>query len=443
MALAFFVLAEMWLLSARKLFASSLRRCSGVASVGPVKTALVSDEQLVVEGWVTGLRKLKQTTFVDVTVAGDDRHKRVQLVLSSAEKPEDLRLGCAVRASGRVAPSRRQRDCSVTMSTDLIVEQMEVVGRCEPEVEDIAWFSAKPSPLSPGSDQARRKMHLRPRLASFAALLRLRSQLTLAIHDFFAREEGFTCVHTPIITTNDCEGGGESFLVKAENSQSTRHLSEFWMVEAEVAFCDDLSQLLDLIEALWKHLTKKVVLENPVAFKEAFHGPVEAANRKLEELRRMSVEKFERLKFSDALTLANKLVVDERGDGMQLSRQQELVVAEQVGRRPVFVTDWPSGSKPFYARTCRDSGLVQAVDLLVPGVGEICGGSLRENDVDALKRRMGPCPGLQWYLKLRRYGYAPTAGFGLGLERYLQSVLDVPSVKDCIAFPRWPHHCQA
>lgn len=329
--------------------------------------------------------------------------------------------------------------------------------------------------------------HLRPRTNLYGAVFRTRSRMAYAIHRFF-QERDFIHVHTPIITASDCEGAGEMFRVttlpddkiacdaldffgkrafltvsgqlegetfacalsniytfgptfRAENSNTSRHAAEFWMIEPEVAFCD-LAGDMDLAEALVKFLVREM-LEHHDGDLEVFTKFVDKSLR--ERLEFVAERPFERVSYTRAVELLQASGVAFEHPvayGLNLQSEHERWLTEQHFKQPVTVFDYPKEIKPFYMRLNDDGRTVTAMDVLVPGIGEIIGGSQREERMDLLTARMQemqiPAEDLYWYLDLRRYGSAPHAGFGLGFERLVQYLTGMGNIRDVIPCPRAP-----
>lgn len=336
--------------------------------------------------------------------------------------------------------------------------------------------------------------HLRARSNTFSAVFRLRSVVSFALHKFF-QEKGFVYVHTPIITTSDCEGAGEMFNVttldlkniplnekkeidyqkdffgqragltvsgqlngetmamafkniytfgptfRAENSNTARHASEFWMVEPEIAFAD-LKMDMNLAEEMIKYLITYVLRELPeeMAFFNQFIDTT-----LLEKLNKLKDSEFKQLTYTEAVAILEKS--GKKFDypvkwGIDLQTEHEKYLTEEVFQGPVFVTDYPKEIKAFYMRVNDDQKTVAAMDLLVPGVGEIIGGSQREERLEILENRMREVnlspEDYWWYLDLRRYGGVKHAGFGLGLERVLMYLSGMQNIRDVLPFPRTP-----
>lgn len=436
---------------------------------------------LDVKGWVRTRRDNKDISFIEVN-DGSCR-QNLQVVAAStmpafASLVRKLTTGCAVRFSGRLtaSPAREQ-------AVELQADDLEVYG----------WAPAESYPLQKkrhSLEFLRDLNHLRPRTNSIGAVMRIRSSLALAVGQFF-QAQGFTQIHTPVITTSDCEGAGEMFTVttldptgkgagrpytedffgrqagltvsgqleaeayalalgrvytfgptfRAENSNTSRHLAEFWMVEPEMAFCD-LAGDIDLAENFLKYLVRHV-LENCQEDLELFEKFVDKDLRS--RLETVTGRSFTRIAYSDAI----KLLHDSGRDfeypvvwGDDLHAEHERFLAEVVFKKPTVVTDYPAAIKPFYMRLNDDHRTVAAMDVLFPAIGEIIGGSQREDRYEVLAARMtaqGIVPAdYQWYLDLRKYGSAPHAGFGLGFERLIQFVTGMGNIRDVIAFPRTP-----
>jgi asparaginyl-tRNA synthetase len=358
------------------------------------------------------------------------------------------------------------------------------------------WADAEKYPLQKkhhSFEFLRTIAHLRPRTNTLGAVLRVRNCVSRSIHDFF-QECGFLYVHTPVITGSDCEGAGQLFRVttlnladvpraasavdykqdfferptfltvsgqlegealacalgkvytfgptfRAENSNTTRHLAEFWMVEPEMAFYD-LSDNMALAEAFLKRVIKDV-LERCAEDMQFFKDRIEPTA--IDRLRGVLDSEFVRLPYTEAVTL-----LEQSGQAFQypvawgndLQAEHERYLTEQKFRAPVILYDYPRTIKPFYMRLNDDDRTVRAMDVLVPGVGEIIGGSQREERLDVLERRMRE-QGLDpeaygWYLDLRRFGTVPHSGFGLGLERTVQFITGMGNIRDVIPFPRTP-----
>ncbi len=339
--------------------------------------------------------------------------------------------------------------------------------------------------------------HLRPRTNTFGAVMRVRNRLAYSIHKFF-NDRGFVYLNTPIITTSDCEGAGEMFQVttldmtspplndgkvdyaqdffgektgltvsgqlegeiyamalsdiytfgptfRAENSNTSRHLAEFWMVEPEMAFYE-LDDDMDLAEEFIQYLLADV-LEHCAEDMEFFNKRIDKTI--VERLKHIVDNPFERIHYSDAVHLLEKSSENFQYSvewGCNLQAEHERYLSEKVFKKPIVVFNYPETIKPFYMKLNEDKETVRAMDVLLPKLGEIIGGSQREDDLNVLKSRMQEKEldpeEYWWYLDLRRYGSAPHSGFGLGFERLVQFVTGMENIRDVIPFPRTPKHAQ-
>uniref|UniRef100_A0A3B5LFN4 Asparaginyl-tRNA synthetase 2, mitochondrial n=1 Tax=Xiphophorus couchianus TaxID=32473 RepID=A0A3B5LFN4_9TELE len=399
-------------------------------------------ESSLLQGWVRSVRPQKNNIFLHVNDGSS--LQSLQIVADAKLNDPLLTFGSAVEVSGILKKSLHQKQ-----PVELEAEQIRVVGECNP-----VNFPFKIKERH-SLEYIRQLPHLRCRTNAFSSLLRIRSEATAAIHSYF-KNNGFVQIHTPIITSNDCEGAGELFQLepsgpafvdddnffsvpafltvsgqlhlevmsgafsrvytfgptfRAENSQSRRHLAEFFMVEAEISFTESLEDLTKVMEDVFRSATERV-LARCAEDVDLFHRHVTPGHRW----------------------------------GCDLMTEHEKYLVKHCGSVPVFVTDYPYDLKPFYARDNQDhpKHTAAAVDLLVPGVGELCGGSLREERLNLLMarlKRVGLEDTYNWYLDLRRFGSVPHGGFGLGFERYLQCVLGVDNIKDVIPFPRFSHSC--
>ncbi|KAM3615844.1 uncharacterized protein V6R79_008626 [Siganus canaliculatus] len=429
-----------------------------------------------VQGWVRSVRSQKKNLFLHVN--DGSTLQSLQIVASSELNNPLLTFGSAVEVSGilKKSPNHKQ-------PVELEADQIHVVGECNP-----VDFPFKIKERH-GLEYIRQFPHLRCRTNAFSSLLRVRSEATAAIHSYFKNND-FVYIHTPTITSNDCEGAGELFQVepsnpvnedenffsvpafltvsgqlhlevmsgafsrvysfgptfRAENSQSRRHLAEFYMVEAEVSFTQSLEDLTEVMEDMFRAATEHVLAHCPKDV-DLFHKHVTPGHRSTVDS--MLKAKFPVISYSEAIDILNRS--SERFEfptqwGCDLQTEHEKYLVKHCGNIPVFVTDYPYDLKPFYARDNGDRPrhTAAAVDLLVPGVGELCGGSLREERLELLRARLEEV-GLEdtynWYLDLRRFGSVPHGGFGLGFERYLQCILGVDNIKDVIPFPRFSHSC--
>ncbi|XP_064432923.1 asparaginyl-tRNA synthetase isoform X5 [Mirounga angustirostris] len=410
-------------------------------------------ERVKVQGWIRSVRSQKEVLFLHINDGSS--LESLQVVADSSFDSRELAFGSSVEVQGQLvkSPSKKQ-------DVELKAEKIEVVGNCDAKAFPFKYKERHPL------EYLRQYPHLRCRTNALGSILRVRSEATAAIHSFF-KDSGFVHIHTPIITSNDCEGAGELFQVepsskikvpeknffnvpafltvsgqlhlevmsgaftqvftfgptfRAENSQSRRHLAEFYMVEAEISFVESLQDLMQVMEGLFKTATM-TVLSNCPEDVELCHKFI-APGQKIR-------------------TYAKKQLFNW---GVDLHTEHEKYLVKHCGNIPVFVINYPLALKPFYMRDNEDGPqhTVAAADLLVPGVGELFGGSLREERFHLLEQRLarsGLTEAYQWYLDLRRFGSVPHGGFGMGFERYLQCVLGIDNIKDVIPFPRFTHSC--
>ena len=443
--------------------------------------------RVTVQGWVRTRRDSKAgLSFVHVH---DGSSFAPIQVVASQELPnyesevKHLTTGCAVIAEGELVPSQGKGQ-----SVELRAERLEVVGW----VDDPETYPIQPKPHS--FEFLREVAHLRPRTNTFGAVTRVRHTLAMAVHRFFD-EHGFFWIHTPIITTSDAEGAGQMFRVstldlanlprtpdgqvdfaqdffgrpasltvsgqlnveayclalskvytfgptfRAENSNTSRHLAEFWMIEPEIAFAD-LNDNADLAEAFLKSIFRSLLDERPddlAFFEERIQKGV------VQRLEGFVASAFERMDYAEAirrLEAAPKQFEFPVYWGVDLQSEHERYLTEELVGRPVVVMNYPKQIKAFYMRLNDDGRTVAAMDVLAPGIGEIIGGSQREERLEVLDARLHEL-GLEtesygWYRDLRRYGSVPHAGFGLGFERTIQYATGMANIRDVIPFPRTP-----
>lgn len=444
-------------------------------------------EAVVVEGWVRTRRDSK-AGFSFIHVNDGSTIDNLQIV-ADADLPNydevvrHLTTGCAVRARGELVESggRGQR-------FEVRAAAVELIG----DVEDPETYPVQPKRHS--YEFLREVAHLRPRTNTFGAVARVRHAVAQAIHRYFD-EHGYYWINTPIVTASDAEGAGELFRVstldlanlprrpdggvdfdedffgretyltvsgqlnvetycmaltrcytfgptfRAENSNTSRHLAEFWMIEPEIAFAD-LNDLADLAEDFLKAIFSEVLdrCEDDLAF-FAKHVQADTVDR----LSALAQSAFVRMEYAEAIEVlagAEKSFEFPVRWGLDLQTEHERYLTETYAKRPVVVANYPIEIKAFYMRLNDDGKTVAAMDVLAPGIGEIIGGSQREERYEILERRMRE-HGLdteqyRWYLDLRRYGTAPHAGFGLGFERLVSYITGMSNVRDVIPFPRVP-----
>ena len=432
-------------------------------------------EYVQLQGWVRTNRDNGKVGFIELN--DGTYFRNAQLVYTDVkdrDKISKFSTGSAITVTGlfRLTPEAKQ-------PFEIEVTEAILEGGCD---------NTYPLQKKRHSFEYLREIaHLRPRANSFLAIFRLRSVLSMAIHEFF-QDQGFVYVHTPIITGNDAEGAGEVFTVttradadyehdffghrasltvsgqlhaeafalafrdvytfgptfRAENSNTTTHANEFWMIEPEIAFAD-LEDDMDLIEDMIKSCIDYVMDNAPEEMK-FFNEMIDKGL--LERLDKIRHSEFRRMTYTEAIEHLKNADVDfefkEIEWGMDLHTEHERYICEQVVDGPVFLIDYPKDIKSFYMRLNDDGKTVAACDLLVPGVGELVGGSQREERLDYLEKRMDELgmkkEGLQWYLDLRRYGGVKHAGFGLGFERFLMYLSGMQNIRDVIPFARTPRN---
>uniref|UniRef100_A0A8C9WWW2 asparagine--tRNA ligase n=1 Tax=Sander lucioperca TaxID=283035 RepID=A0A8C9WWW2_SANLU len=403
-----------------------------------------------VQGWVRSVRAQKANLFLHVNDGSS--LLSLQVVASSELNDPLLTFGSAVEVTGTLRKSPHQNQ-----PVELEAQQIHVVGECNP-----VDFPFKIKERH-GLEYIRQFPHLRCRTNAFSSLLRIRSEAATAVHSYFKpsgpqneEEENFFSVPAFLTVSGQLHlevmSGAFSRVYtfgptfRAENSQSRRHLAEFYMVEAEVSFTQSLEDLTKVMEDMFRSATEHV-LAHCAEDVDLFHKHVTPGHRVTVEA--MLKKRFPAITYSEAIDILNRSsekFAFPTDWGCDLQTEHEKYLVKHCGNIPVFVTDYPYDLKPFYARDNQDhpEHTAAAVDLLVPGVGELCGGSLREERLDLLRARLEEA-GLEdtysWYLDLRRFGSVPHGGFGLGFERYLQCILGVDNIKDVIPFPRFSHSC--
>ena len=449
-------------------------------------------QEVSVRGWVRTFRANRFIALNDGSTLGN-----LQCVVDFESMDENvlksINTGAALKITGNFVESQGKGQSAEIQATHVFI-----YGEADPESYPI-------QPKKHSLEFLREKAHLRVRTATFGAVMRVRSALAFGVHQFF-RQEGFQYVHTPIVTGSDAEGAGEMFRVtslegkelassatteefdddffarsayltvsgqlsgeayacalgdvytfgptfRAENSQTARHLAEFWMIEPEIAFAD-AGGAMDNAEAMMKYVIKKALTDcrKDLEFCDQFYGKKELINR----LTSISGEEpFLRLSYTDAVALLQKEIAKDPAKwqfpdvefGTDLATEHERWLAEEhAGNKCVFVYDYPRSIKSFYMRDNDDGKTVAAFDLLAPGVGELVGGSQREEGLDRLTAKMtefGLDPAdYWWYLDLRKYGSVPHAGYGLGFDRLVCYVAAIENIRDSIPFPRYPGSAQ-
>jgi asparaginyl-tRNA synthetase len=436
------------------------------------------------DGWVKTVRDSKTFGFIELN--DGSFFKNLQIVfeeekLSNFREIAKLTIGSSISVKGELVETPNAKQPFELKANEITIE-------------DVCSLDYPLQKKRHSFEFLRTIAHLRPRTNTFSAVFRLRSVLAYAVHKFF-QERGFVYTHTPIITSSDCEGAGEMFRVttldmdklvrddkgcidysndffgrqtsltvsgqlsgesycmafgkiytfgptfRAENSNTARHASEFWMIEPEIAFAD-LSDDMELAEEMVKYLIS-YCLETLPEEMEFFNSFVD--NTLMERLTNVLSSDFGHITYTEAIELLEK----ENSNfeypvkwGSDLQTEHERFLTEKIFKRPVFVTDYPKDIKAFYMRMNGDNKTVAAMDLLVPGVGEIIGGSQREERLDLLEKRMEQmgmdAKDYWWYLDLRRYGSTKHAGFGLGFERAIMYLTGMGNIRDVIPFPRTP-----
>ncbi len=445
------------------------------------------NKKITIGGWVRSIRNSKAFGFI--VVNDGTFFEPLQVVFSETlanfEEIQKLNVGAAVIVTGNLAPTPEAKQPFEIQAEEVVIE-----GTSEPDY-----------PLQKKRhtfEYLRTISHLRPRTNTFEAVFRVRSMIAYAIHKFF-QERDFVYVHTPLITGSDCEGAGEMFQVttldlkdvpknadgsvdytkdffgkptnltvsgqlngetyamafkniytfgptfRAENSNTTRHAAEFWMIEPEIAFAD-LEDDMILAESMLKYVIRYVMEHAPEEM-DFFNSFVDKGL--LDRLNNVVNNDFARVTYTEAVELLEKH--NDKFNykvswGVDLQTEHERYLTEQIFKRPVFVTDYPKEIKAFYMKLNEDGKTVAAVDCLVPGIGEIIGGSQREDDYDKLLARMHEL-GLKeedyaFYLDLRKYGSARHAGFGLGFERCVMYLTGMSNIRDVIPFPRTVGNCE-
>lgn len=468
-----------------------------------VKQILADDRtnyEVIVKGWV---RSFRNNQFIAINDGSTNNNLQAVVALDSLDAATLKRIttGASISVSGEVIPSmgKGQR-------VELKVNSLEILGDCDPEKYPLQLKNR------PSLEYLREIAHLRFRTNTFGAVFRVRHALAFAVHKFF-NERGFVYLHTPIITASDAEGAGEMFRVttldpknppldanghvdyaedffgratnltvsgqlegelaamafgeiytfgptfRAENSNTTRHLAEFWMIEPEMAFYD-LDDNMALAEAFVKSVIGYVLENNREDLEFLAARLLEEEKQKpqhersemglIEKLEFVVNNEFQRLTYTEAIEILlnskpNKskkfsYLIEEWGADLQSEHERYLV--EKHFKKPVILTDYPAAIKAFYMKQNEDGKTVRAMDILFPGIGEMVGGSQREENYDKLVSRMEamhlPVAEMSWYLDTRRFGSCPHAGFGLGFERLILFVTGMTNIRDVIPFPRTP-----
>ena len=465
----------------------------------------VAENDYLVKGWVRTRRGSKQVNFIALN-DGSVIHN-LQIVADVEKFGEAIlrrvTTGASIAVWGKLSPSQ-----GTGQALEMVADKLEVIGDCD----------ANDFPLQPKKHSLeflRENAHLRFRTNTFSAVARVRHAMIFAVHNFFT-SKGFVNIHTPVITASDAEGAGEMFQVttldldkipktaegkvdfsqdffgratnltvsgqlegelaamgladiytfgptfRAENSNTTRHLAEFWMIEPEMAFYD-LDDNMDLAEEFLKYLINYAInnckddlafLSNRLAEEEKNKKADERSMELIEKLRFVVDNDFVRLTYTEAIEVLKDSKPNKKGQfkypiegyGADLQSEHERYLVEKHYKKPVILTDYPKEIKAFYMKLNEDNKTVRAMDVLFPQIGEIIGGSQREENYDKLKARMKemniPSDEMWWYLDTRRFGAVPHSGFGLGFERLMLFVTGMGNIRDVIPFPRTPKNAE-
>jgi asparaginyl-tRNA synthetase len=451
--------------------------------------AAVVGQEYTIKGWIKTVRNQKNTTFIELN--DGSCFTNLQAVIDSTLPSYDsvisrLFTGVSVSVTGTVVESPGQNQ-----ALEIHVKEISIIGSIDPEVYPL-------QKKRHSFEFLRTIAHLRPRTNTFGAVARVSHSLSYATHRFF-HERGFLHVHTPIITGSDCEGGGQMFQVttlnpekpaldkdghidylqdffarptyltvsgqlngeayacalsdiytfgptfRAENSNTSRHLAEFWMIEPEMSFAD-LNDNIECAESYIKYVLGKVLEECPDDM-QFFNQYIEPGT--IDRLQAIIDTPFERSTYTYAIRVLQKSGKSFEFPvewGLDLQSEHERYLTEEFFGKPVVLTDYPRKIKAFYMRDNDDGKTVAAMDVLVPKIGEIIGGSQREERIDVLERKLQEFnlskEDYKWYLDLRRYGSVPHAGFGVGFERLTQFVTGLDNIRDVIPFPRYPGNAE-
>ncbi|KAI9503056.1 asparaginyl-tRNA synthetase [Coemansia spiralis] len=432
--------------------------------------------EVTISGWIKSVRVQKRIAFAEVSDGSTLRG--IQIIMNDPQIAAGLSTGCSVEIKGILAssPGREQ-------SKEIQANSIYIIGNADPETYPL-------QKKRHSMEFLREIGNIRPRSQTISAVTRLRDRAETGLHKFFHENE-FVRIHTPAITANDCEGGGEAFQLatpgskipesdffgrkvnltvsgqlhlevyanafkrvynfnqsfRAEPSQTGRHLSEFWMVEAECAFVRKLALLLEVEEQMIRSTTQYLV-DNAGSDLEFFSQKNEPLAKLVQRL--TDRKPYAQITYTEAIDILQNAdplqkfaFKPEWGQGLQSEHERYLAAKHFDG--PVFVTDYPAEIKPFYMLPNPDGKTVACMDLLVPGPCELLGGSLREHNLERLQTSIKAHGidenSLDWYTSLRRYGTTPHGGFGMGFERYIQMVTGLENIRDIIPFPRYAGKC--
>lgn len=459
------------------------------------------DVKVLVKGWVRNYRGNNFVTFVALNDGSSLQNMQIVINAENFDAAlfKSITVGCSLSVEGTIKASEGKGQ-----RVEVLAEKVEVLGVADPDKYPI-------QPKKHSLEFLRENAHLRFRTNTFGAVMRIRHNMIYAIHTFF-NERGFFNIHTPIITASDCEGAGEMFQVttldlnnvpkdengavdysqdffgkmanmtvsgqlevelacmalskvytfgptfRAENSNTTRHLAEFWMIEPEIAFAD-ITDDMEIAEEFLKYLITYALehcredlefLQERLIQEEKGKPEAERSMPLIEKLQFVLNNDFQRLTYTEAIEILKNSKPNQKGQfkykiegfGADLQSEHERYLVEKHFKKPVILTGYPKEIKAFYMKLNPDGRTVAAMDILFPGIGEIIGGSEREADFDKLNKRieeMGiPMKDMWWYLDTRRFGAVPHSGFGLGFERLLLFVTGMTNIRDVIPFPRYP-----
>ena len=463
------------------------------------------NESVVVKGWVRTKRENKDIVFIAINDGSIITNIQIVVdVLTINETTlKQITTGACIAVHGTLIQSSGKGQ-----TVEIKANDIEIYGLSDSEKYPL-------QPKEHSLEYLRENSHLRPRTNTFSAILRIRNVMSFAIHKFF-NQKGFVYLHTPILTASDCEGAGEMFKVttldsknppltetgdidykkdffgrqtnltvsgqleaelgatalsevytfsptfRAENSNTTRHLAEFWMVEPEVAFAD-INDNMDLAEEFLKFLIKEALIncKEDLDFLDKRFTKEELKKKQdersdwglIEKLETVSNNTFERITYTEAVNILIDSKPNKKGQfkypikwGIDLQSEHERYLVEKHFKKPVIITNYPKDIKSFYMKLDDDGKTVRAMDVLFPGIGEIIGGSQREDNLDKLISRMNEVgikeEDIWWYVDTRKYGTCPHSGFGLGFERLMLFITGMSNIRDVIPFPRTPMNCE-
>lgn len=443
------------------------------------------DKEIVLSGWIRNHRRQKDFGFIDF--ADGTHFNTIQIVYDNSlynfEKISKLLVGCSLEITGKLIKSEGNQDYEIKASNIKLLGNSDESYPIQPKRHTREFL--------------REVAYLRPRTNLFQAVFRIRSLASLAIHEYFGKNN-YVYVHTPLLTCADCEGSGEMFKVstldfdklpktsdgkidfkkdlfgkqtyitgsgqlhgetfamafrkiytfgptfRSENSNTKTHANEFWMIEPEIAFCD-LEELMDIEEDMLKYIVN-YILTNAKSELEFLNKFVD--NTLIERLTKLVDSNFVRIDHKDVVDILNKSGKDwefKPDYESDIQKEHERYITEYFNG-PVFIKNWPKDIKSFYMKLNDDKKTVAAVDLEIPGIGELMGGSQREDDYDLLVKRLDELKldkdGINWYLNLRKYGGCIHSGFGMGFERLIMYLTGIDNIRDVIPYPRTPNNCE-